>query len=163
MKEGVVNRIKQVMEYYQMNAAVFAGEIGVQRSSISHIISGRNKPSLDMVQRVLEKFTKVNSEWMLFGKGDMLDGTSQVNLFDGIDNDQDQDSQNSDITNEDQTSVHQSELATGKHEKVVKPINSLKPPQPVTQIEQKPVKEEKEVEKIIVFYKDGTFKMYLPE
>ncbi len=54
-----------------MNASRFAETIGVQRSSISHIISGRNKPSLDLINKILEGFPKVSTDWLLLGKGDM--------------------------------------------------------------------------------------------
>ena len=62
-------RLKKVMEHYQLSAAGFADEIGVQRSSISHLLSGRNKPSLDFVLKVLERFKEVELYWLLNGKG----------------------------------------------------------------------------------------------
>ena len=49
-------RLKLVMEYYQLSASAFADKIGVQRSSISHLLSGRNKPSLDFVLKVIKEF-----------------------------------------------------------------------------------------------------------
>ena len=62
-------RLKKVMDYYQLSAATFADKIGVQRSSISHLLSGRNKPSLDFVLKVLEEFKGVELYWLLNGKG----------------------------------------------------------------------------------------------
>ncbi|NNC70561.1 MAG: helix-turn-helix transcriptional regulator [Flavobacteriaceae bacterium] len=62
-------RLKKVMDHYQLSAASFADEIGVQRSSISHLLSGRNKPSLDFVLKVLERFKEVELYWLLNGKG----------------------------------------------------------------------------------------------
>lgn len=63
------NRVKKILDYYQLTAAHFAEEIGVQRSSISHIISGRNKPSLDFVIKVSERFPEVDLYWLLNGTG----------------------------------------------------------------------------------------------
>ena len=63
------DRLKKVMEYYQLSAAAFADEIDVQRSSISHLLSGRNKPSLDFVLKVLSKFNAVDLYWLMNGKG----------------------------------------------------------------------------------------------
>lgn len=57
------------MEYYGETASSFADKIGVQRSSISHILSGRNKPSLDFVLKVLAQFPEVELYWLLNGKG----------------------------------------------------------------------------------------------
>jgi len=63
------NRLKNVMSYYQLSAAAFADKINVQRSSISHLLSGRNKPSLDFVLKVLDEFKDVELYWLLNGKG----------------------------------------------------------------------------------------------
>lgn len=57
------------MEYYQLSASAFADKIGVQRSSISHLLSGRNKPSLDFVLKVVKEFNEVELYWILNGKG----------------------------------------------------------------------------------------------
>lgn len=62
-------RLKRVMDYYQVSAATFADVIGVQRSSISHLLSGRNKPSLDFVLKVLDHYKGVELYWLLNGKG----------------------------------------------------------------------------------------------
>lgn len=63
------NRIKRVMDYYQFSASSFADKIGVQRSSISHILSGRNKPSLDFVLKITSTFSEVDIHWLISGKG----------------------------------------------------------------------------------------------
>ncbi len=63
------NRLKKILNYHQLTASLFADKIGVQRSSISHILSGRNKPSLDFVMKVLSYFPEVDLYWLLNGKG----------------------------------------------------------------------------------------------
>lgn len=62
-------RLQLVIDHYQLNASSFADRIGVQRSSISHILSERNKPSLDFVMKVLHEFPEVELYWLLNGKG----------------------------------------------------------------------------------------------
>lgn len=62
-------RLKEVMEFHQLTASLFADKIEVQRSSISHIISGRNKPSLDFILKVTNTFKDVDIYWLLNGKG----------------------------------------------------------------------------------------------
>ena len=62
-------RIKKVMDYHELTASLFADKIGVQRSSISHILSGRNKPSLDFVLKITTEFTDVDLQWLLNGIG----------------------------------------------------------------------------------------------
>lgn len=63
------NRLEQVIAHYDLNRGVFADKIGVPRSSISHILSGRNKPSLDFVMKTITTFPEVNLYWLLNGKG----------------------------------------------------------------------------------------------
>lgn len=63
------NRLQKLLEYYDLSASGFATTIGVQRSSISHVLSGRNKPSLDFVMKLLHHFKEVSIEWLIDGKG----------------------------------------------------------------------------------------------
>lgn len=62
-------RLEKVIDFYGESASSFAEKIGVQRSSISHILSGRNKPSLDFVLKVLSAYPEVELYWLLNGKG----------------------------------------------------------------------------------------------
>ncbi|UAM99345.1 helix-turn-helix transcriptional regulator [Polaribacter litorisediminis] len=62
-------RIKKVMNFHQLTASLFADKIGVQRSSISHILSGRNKPSLDFILKITSEFKDVDIHWLLNGVG----------------------------------------------------------------------------------------------
>lgn len=62
-------RLKNVMDFHQLSASLFADKIGVQRSSISHILSGRNKPSLDFILKITAAFDDVDIHWLLNGKG----------------------------------------------------------------------------------------------
>lgn len=55
-----------------LSASEFADEIGVQRSNISHILSGRNKPSLDFIIKIKDRFPEIQWEWIIEGKGDMI-------------------------------------------------------------------------------------------
>jgi transcriptional regulator with XRE-family HTH domain len=63
----IVERIDQIIQEQQLTSAGFADAIGVQRSSISHVLSGRNKPSLDFILKVLEAFPYISPDWLLFG------------------------------------------------------------------------------------------------
>lgn len=63
------NRLKEIISHYELTSSLFADKIGVQRSSISHILSGRNKPSLDFILKVTNTFKEVDIYWLLNGKG----------------------------------------------------------------------------------------------
>jgi plasmid maintenance system antidote protein VapI len=67
--EEFVNRLEKILDYYNVSASAFADKIAVQRSTISHLLSGRNKPSLEFVLKVIKSFPEVNLYWLLNGKG----------------------------------------------------------------------------------------------
>lgn len=77
-------RVQLILKTKNISASKFADEIGVQRSSISHIISGRNNPSLDFIQKILTRFPDINSNWLIFGKGGMY---KEQDLFSSFDTD----------------------------------------------------------------------------
>jgi len=77
MKERLIEFLKAENK----SSAQLAEEIGVQPSGISHILSGRNNPSLDFVLKMLETYHFISTDWLLFGKGNMYKDISMQNLF----------------------------------------------------------------------------------
>ncbi|GAA4282108.1 helix-turn-helix domain-containing protein [Gaetbulibacter aestuarii] len=75
--EEFAQRLQKVIDYYSESASSFADSIGVQRSSISHILSGRNKPSLDFVLKILAAYPDVELYWLLNGKGHFDPGSEK--------------------------------------------------------------------------------------
>jgi transcriptional regulator with XRE-family HTH domain len=67
----IKDRIKLIMEKEKMLSGVFAESIGIQQSTLSHILNGRNNPSLDVVIKIHQKFNYVNLEWLLYGTGEL--------------------------------------------------------------------------------------------
>jgi transcriptional regulator with XRE-family HTH domain len=67
--EDFIKRLEIILDYYTLNASSFADKIGVQRSSMSHLLSGRNKPSLDFILKIMDVFPEVDLYWILNGKG----------------------------------------------------------------------------------------------
>ena len=67
----MVSRIKKLMEEKNISSAQFADEIEVQRSSLSHVLSGRNKPSLDFMMKIKKRYPEISLDWLLLGKGNM--------------------------------------------------------------------------------------------
>ena len=68
----MISRIRTLLNKEDISASKLAEKIGVQRSSISHILSERNKPSLEFIQKILVHFPHINAEWLLTGKGGYL-------------------------------------------------------------------------------------------
>lgn len=116
--EEFTKRLQKVMDYYGESASSFAEKIGVQRSSISHILSGRNKPSLEFVLKTLSSFPEVELYWLLNGKGKFPSSNTPT----------------------------------------------LKSKEPTLNLEAdtnvKIEKTDKSIERIVIFYSDGTFKNF---
>lgn len=119
--EDFVKRLEKILQYYDISASIFADKIKVQRSSISHLLSGRNKPSLEFVLKVIKTFPEVNLYWLLNGKGTFP------------------------------TSTTDHSKAPSPIQKTVISKENMPAAQSVTQ---------KKIEKIIIFYSDGSFKSY---
>ena len=142
------DRILAVMEHEGLTPSKFAEAIGIQRSAMSHIISGRNNPSLDVLIKILERFTYVDSDWLLFGKGNMMREhvLTEPNLF----------------TN---TTINPPNLSDSpeyrKEIRVETPVNIQK--QPVVEQVICQEKPSKNVSKIMIFYSDNTFDTFVPE
>ena len=63
------DRIEMIMKSYALTPSQFADKAGVQRASISHILSGRNKPSLEVMLKIYEAFPGLDMQWLMTGKG----------------------------------------------------------------------------------------------
>lgn len=70
MNKEIVTRIQTIIDHLELSVSAFADEIGVQRSSISHLLNGRNKPSLDFVMKLVNTYPEVDLYWLLKGEGD---------------------------------------------------------------------------------------------
>lgn len=122
--EDFTKRLQKVIDYYSESASSFAEKIGVQRSSISHILSGRNKPSLDFVLKVLASFPEVDLYWLLNGKGEFP----------------------------------KQESVTLKQLHYPKKIEFPEPPIKTVDLDKN--KTEKTIQRIVIFYSDGSFENY---
>lgn len=67
--QAFTERLEKLLAHYDLTASSFADAIGVQRSSISHLLSGRNRPSLDFVMKVVGRYPEVDLYWLLNGRG----------------------------------------------------------------------------------------------
>ena len=67
----MINRINLLLKAKNITARQFAEEIGIQPSGMSHIMSGRNNPSLDFVTKVIRRYPEIDANWLLLGKGEM--------------------------------------------------------------------------------------------
>ena len=129
--EDFIKRLEKILDYYSLTASSFADKIGVQRSSMSHLLSGRNKPSLDFILKILEVFPEVDLYWVLNGKGDFpKNNNAQPEVHAPVSN----------------PTEHKNQSDFKKDE--LYPVN---------------FSSNDKVERIIIFYKNGTFKEYQPQ
>ena len=75
----MIERFQKIMEYAGVSPKRFAEILGIERSNVSHIMSGRNNPSLAVVQKILKNFPDISSDWLLFGEGNMLKANATAN------------------------------------------------------------------------------------
>jgi len=75
------DRLIQFLHSEQISPARFADILGVQRSGISHLLSGRNKPGFDFIEKMLVKFPDLNAEWLITGKGKTYKGADAPTLL----------------------------------------------------------------------------------
>ncbi len=132
-------RLQKLLAYYELSASGLATKIGVQRSSISHIVSGRNKPSLDFIIKLLDTFDEVSFDWIINGKGAFPKSEAPTPISKPTEN-----------------------LFTSATEKRSNPIVEKKIP--LSHLENSPntLKENttRVLDKIILLYKDGSFESY---
>ena len=149
-------RLEKIMEAEGLNVKQFCKEVGISQSTMSNIKGGRNNPSLDVMQAVLNRFRTIQSDWLILGIGSMYrpngDGP-QTALFDVRPNDKPQsDNAENDIVNG---------AVNGAVKAVNHPVGSNNSPSAasgrVTDEKQKNDGVTKQVKRIIVFYTDGTY------
>ncbi len=137
------NRIFQFMQSEGLNAFRFAETLEVQPSSISHILSGRNKPSFDFIEKLLSKYPKLNPDWLLLGQGPMYRKVEELN------NKSDSVTENSGLFSGQLGNTQNKENDT-----IVTNVKTFDNDDFMLES----IHEEKQIEKIIILYSDGTFR-----
>ena len=64
----IQDRVKLIIKANSLTASQFADQIGIKRSNLSHVLSGRNKPSLDFLSKIIANFPSVNASWLVTGE-----------------------------------------------------------------------------------------------
>ena len=72
-------RLQKILDFYGVSSTLFSEKIAFNRSTISHLLSGRNKPSLEFVMKVLQTYPEVDLYWLLYGKGSFPTPLNKVN------------------------------------------------------------------------------------
>ncbi|MGC8803662.1 MAG: helix-turn-helix domain-containing protein [Bacteroidales bacterium] len=141
------DRLRRFLTQEGISPSQFADEIGVQRSAISHILSGRNYPSYDIIVKILTRYKRLSPDWLLLGTGNMYRSDAKATVSNDIDPvpyfsraNQPVIPQNSEKIEQDDTSKN---VESGNSSQLSTFVN-------------------KAVERIVIFYDDHTFESYVP-
>lgn len=146
--DDFIKRLEILFDYYAITSSTFADKIGVQRSSLSHLLSGRNKPSLDLILKIIAVFPEVDLYWILNGKGNFPKNNTTENIITDVKKTESSTLFNFPIEKKEELeknkiSVAENIFVQSEIENNISESNSNK----IT-------------EKIVFFYTDGSFKEY---
>ncbi len=134
MENEINIRLRVILDKEELTSSQFANIVGYRPSSISHILSGRNKPGFDFIREILKKFDTINPEWLILGRGEMYRTADKV------------------IDNTRESTIWESNKASK--------VESEPDPPYVSDIKVK--SDGKVIVKVLVFYTDQTFTEYIP-
>ncbi len=130
--EDISGRIHYILKHYNITAGEFAAKLGIQKSSVSHLLSGRNKPSFQFLTKLNKVFPEINLNWFISGEGDIYKNSITDTGYDRL-------VENKKLSKEDGKEMHQPEKQ--ERESSDEALNSL------------------QVENVILVYRDDTFKI----
>ena len=147
------DRIAQIIQSEGLTAAQFAEKIGISAPSLSHILSGRNKPSLDVVMKIHKSLDYININWLLYGEGDMEADVDDDNnpRMTGLEMDE-----NGEFLPEGQVA--------DEYRKDLPSQSAPFAPKEIVREEVKYIeKPSRKISEIRIFFDDGTFETFRPE
>ena len=148
-------KIEQIIIDKGLSPSYFADTIGIQRSSISHILSGRNKPSLDIIQRILKVFPDIDRDWLLFDSEIPEQNNPQINRQQPVNQ-----------VNARQNLFEQTPRESPKTFQAEPNVVKTSVNMPIKRKMERPtvpsVSSGKQIERIMIFYTDGTFEEKRP-
>ncbi len=144
-------RLEAIIKHENITPSKLADLIGVQRSGVSHIMSGRNKPGLDFLNKLLQQFPHINGDWLITGNGPMLKGKPTKGTVEQM---------SIPATNEAKlTPVSSSRASSEENAPVYQKLAQKTQKSSVTEL----ISDTKDIERIVIFYKDKSFSDYKPE
>ncbi|MFD2890701.1 helix-turn-helix domain-containing protein [Flavobacterium chuncheonense] len=163
--DDFIKRLETIFDYYNLTASSFADKIGVQRSSLSHLLSGRNKPSLDFILKVTEVFPEIDLYWILNGRGNFPSSEEDNIVQNEVSNSMPHPSPVT-LKNEFGSNEVLGSLFTEEHfdssKTSVKPNEAIKNSN--MEVLNTPVSNvETDIDYVVIFYSDGTFRKYKPK
>lgn len=163
----MVDRILLLLKQKNLTISQFADEVGIQKSGMSHLISGRNKPSLELILKILQRYPEVKPEWLLLGTGDQYSGISKKeNTLQPVNDNTKPSSPNATLFDLPETETSEDDahrISLEPEKKSVKPEERSTPaPAPLNIPETITENQESGIDRVVLFFKDRTFLEYKP-
>lgn len=148
-------RIQKIMDFYSVSASSFADYMGVGRSSISHILSGRNRPSLDFVMKIVEAYTDVELDWLLYGKGTFPKSENKPMAQESVQSKPPTPASESlSLTQQTEQDLFSTTITETEISKIQEPLQENN---------KRSITGENKIDRVLIFYTDGTFDDYSPK
>lgn len=162
--EGIIERVRYMMESMELNATAFATEAGITPSVISHMLNGRNRPTIETLNNIITAYPSWSYEWLLFGKGapkreeeksvtTSLEGT----LFGSYEGAGASSLQPAQPVQRELTSEHTSQSQGAPFPFTREEVEQIR------QMLHQPDAPKREVHEIRIFYSDGSYEIFVPQ
>lgn len=162
------DRIRKFIEFKRISPSELADAIGVQRSNVTHVLKARNKPSFQFIEKLLHAYPELSAKWLLLGTGNMIDSTVKVSrtLFDTVSEPVSPVvTKQAEEIKDDAIQVEKQEIVPEIKDDTMHKVSDKEPESmhnKATANQQEFFSSEKPIERLIVFFKDQTFKVYYP-
>lgn len=137
--EEIAKRLKQILEEKEMNALEFSERVGIQRSSLSHLFSGRNKPSIDLLLKIKKQFPETDLDWLITGEQSKFTTKSE---------------ETPSLANQNEPKIRVTDVNI--KDELTDYVNDINKN---TQTQSAKIRQQ-EIDRVILFYRDGSFKEY---
>lgn len=156
------NRISQFLLDENITSAEFADKIGVQRSSVSHVLNGRNYPSATFIQKILKAYTNLNPRWLILGDGDVYESKNAALTGNTLFSKDNFEEKRGNSFSGQANSASNTDTNIGDEESDTISADREPIAHDIINDAYRTNYSKKSIERIVVFYKDKTFKEYKP-
>ena len=162
--EGIIERVRYMMESMELNATAFATEAGITPSVISHMLNGRNRPTIETLNNIITAYPSWSYEWLLFGKGapkreeeKSVTTSLESTLFGSYEGGGASSLQPAQPVQRELTSEHTSQSQGAPFPFTREEVEQIR------QMLHQPDAPEREVHEIRIFYSDGSYEIFVPQ
>lgn len=143
-------RLQQFLSVENISQSLFAETLGVAKSNISHILSGRNKPGSDFLISMVEHYPTLNIEWLLTGKGRMYKDNYKNSLVQEEKKEEENLFESEISSSPRELNIPEQSVQEPANTKTSKGYNNM-------EIIEPKIKDDRKITKVVVFFDDNTF------